>query len=349
MSARKTSGNADEWAECYSGNVGGVVLSDMTATPSATDYPRVYPGPGQQHNGSSGGCYIQGVAFSAGVYAQTSHARIEGLRFEGVDDNGFAVLISASSHVQARSMLAIDTGACVTAHVAGAGVITGHTAINCIAMNCKFSFTSDVLFGTGTASCHLECDNCTAKSSADPEAIAFSPYAEAISGSATATMTCKNCVGVNSAEGDFLAFTGGMGGTETATLVNTSCASSDATADDFGGTANLINQDPDDLFVDAAGGDFQPKPNSALIHTGANLIADFTQDMVGHERPSVGVWDIGALQYVPPYVEYDISYTYDAVGNRLTKVDVHEGTTTYVYDRANQLTSETSPLGNHRG
>jgi len=39
---------------------------------------------------------------------------------------------------------------------------------------------------------------------------------------------------------------------------------------------------------------------------------------------------------------YDITYTYDEVGNRLTKVD-SDATTTYSYDRANQLTAEERP------
>ena len=41
---------------------------------------------------------------------------------------------------------------------------------------------------------------------------------------------------------------------------------------------------------------------------------------------------------------YDITYSYDGVGNRLTKVDAGQ-TTTYTYDEGNELTVELAPAG----
>ena len=74
---------------------------------------------------------------------------------------------------------------------------------------------------------------------------------------------------------------GQIGGVATITCNN--CASEDGTADDFSGVDNLVDQDPDAFFTDAAGGDFSLIAGCPAIGTGKTL-STFTTDIAGVTR-----------------------------------------------------------------
>jgi hypothetical protein len=60
-------------------------------------------------------------------------------------------------------------------------------------------------------------------------------------------------------------------------------------------THSLIST-PALLFVDAANGNYQLKPGSPAINTGAFLDHDVPQDILGVSRPQFGAFDIGCLE-----------------------------------------------------
>ena len=81
-------------------------------------------------------------------------------------------------------------------------------------------------------------------------------------------------------------------------LTCTNCASSDGSADDHGGSGNLVNQTFS--FVDLAGGDFHlTSGDSGARDQGVDLSADpdlsFSDDIDGDTRG--GTWDIGADEF----------------------------------------------------
>jgi hypothetical protein len=83
------------------------------------------------------------------------------------------------------------------------------------------------------------------------------------------------------------------------TLTNTNCASSDATADDFGGSGNRVSQTF--TFVDAGSFDYHLASGDAGAKDfGTDLSGDtdmpFSDDIDGVTR--TGTWDIGADEFV---------------------------------------------------
>lgn len=105
------------------------------------------------------------------------------------------------------------------------------------------------------------------------------------------TITWKNCVGASHAGGgDFAdAATG-------SSITASENVSSDATADDFGGSGHSVSQSAASLFVNPGSGDLTPLASGALYDTGADLSASFTTDMFGTTRPQGAAWDIGAIE-----------------------------------------------------
>lgn len=148
--------------------------------------------------------------------------------------------------------------------------------INCLAHNCEY------------VGIHLEDStgylyNCTIQSC---------DYGVA---SESSTISAKNCLGDNNTTLDFVG-----GG-----LTNTNCASSDGTADDFGGANNKANLT---ITFDDAGGDDFHTSDSDIVGAGADLSGDgvlaFDDDIndgtmgaakAGETRSA---WDIGFDEYV---------------------------------------------------
>jgi hypothetical protein len=98
-------------------------------------------------------------------------------------------------------------------------------------------------------------------------------------------IVAKNCLGYSNSTADFDGLATGC----------TNCASSDATADDFGGSGNRVSQTF--TFVDGANGDYHLQAGDAgALAFGTDLTADantpFSDDIDGDTRPAS--WAIGA-------------------------------------------------------
>jgi hypothetical protein len=103
------------------------------------------------------------------------------------------------------------------------------------------------------------------------------------------TVTWKNCVAVSVMPSDFS--TDG-----TSTIVASNNCSGDATADDHGGTGDLVSQTAASLFANTAGFDFRPKNGSPLVNGGTDLSGNFTTDIMEATRPIGAAFDIGAFE-----------------------------------------------------
>ena len=73
------------------------------------------------------------------------------------------------------------------------------------------------------------------------------------------------------------------------------CMTSDGSADDWLGTAQLVNRLPADQFVSISGSvDLHLKPGADAVNAGKDLSVSFTDDIDGQSRPVAAAWDIGA-------------------------------------------------------
>ena len=88
-----------------------------------------------------------------------------------------------------------------------------------------------------------------------------------------------------------------IGGGDSITVGNN--ISTDATADDDGGTNHQISVDAADIWVDAANGDFRLVRGSKAKDKGV-AIAEVATDITGRRRPEGGAMDVGA--YLSPHV-----------------------------------------------
>ena len=89
----------------------------------------------------------------------------------------------------------------------------------------------------------------------------------------------------------------GDGGGWSGTFSNNACNTSSGT---FGICTHVMNAN--DIFVNAAGGDFHHKPTSPALNIGTTIGAVAT-DIEGHTRPQAGAYDLGAYEFttgVPP-------------------------------------------------
>lgn len=106
----------------------------------------------------------------------------------------------------------------------------------------------------------------------------------------TGTFTVTNAISMGNSSSDFRS----LAGTFTANYN----LSSDATADDWGGTGNLINITASNQFVSLTAGseDFHLKSGADAINAGTELSTSFTSDIDEGIRESL--WDIGADEYI---------------------------------------------------
>ena len=160
----------------------------------------------------------------------------------------------------------------------GFSLETSGTVRNCISMN-----TGRQGFTTSNTGVTLTVQNCTAINAG------YDGFA-AISGS---TLVATNCLAYSCGNGSTYFDFAGAG-----TMTLNYCASSDATADDFGGTGNRASQTF--TFVNDTGtytGDYHLASNDAGARDyGTSLAGTFTTDIDGQTR--TGTWDIGADEYV---------------------------------------------------
>jgi hypothetical protein len=101
------------------------------------------------------------------------------------------------------------------------------------------------------------------------------------------TIVAENNISFDNDDGDYE-----LAGTSVTANNN---ISSDATADDDGGTGHQIDVDVDDIFVDPDNYDFTLKVGSSARNAGAT-VASVTTDLLGVPRPQGTAYDIGALE-----------------------------------------------------
>lgn len=141
----------------------------------------------------------------------------------------------------------------------------------------------------------------------------INPFSAAATGdTSNVTVNIYNTVSMDNNGGpDFQSSTGGTGGTENVSLTNYNCASSDGTADDYGGSGNLVSQSASSFFNNAGSDDFTLKAGSNGILAGLNELPDVYRDVVAKRRQPSGNFDIGAFRYPFPQLSNGMIQFFD--------------------------------------
>lgn len=175
----------------------------------------------------------------------------------------------------------------------------------------NFSMKNCLLYGSGptntsiymntnmsdpiTCTSDLTVENCT-MTAGFSGGIYWQAYQGYVDHPLTQNTTIKSTYSGHSNGPDFFQDDGG-GSPTTFNTVVTASASSDSTADDWGGSGNLISKQRTDCFIDPAepGLNFNLKKDSPLRNTGTTTA--LTTDITGRTRPQEGTNDIGAFEY----------------------------------------------------
>jgi|2_EtaG_2_1085320.scaffolds.fasta_scaffold02697_5 parallel beta-helix repeat protein len=224
--------NADQHAECYAGfDMGSLSIQTWTSTPSASLYPRIYVADGEdRHDGSdqASGAYAN---LGINVYA-VPYTRIEGIAcgqsfyyYEGSTNCLLRDCLSDSIETYLYDVgdNSVTIENCIT---------TGVTGI--------YGYVGNWTSGTWTNTYVIR--NCTVAR----------VYGAPSAGSGY-TAVCDYSVENTIAHDDgILSALGGGGGTETMTwtAVN-NCLTTNGTADDYGGSDNLVDKTLNSLFTGA--------------------------------------------------------------------------------------------------
>jgi len=282
-------------AECYNdwdaGLSGATTIAGWTT--DAGNYIKIYAPVGERHNGKAmeNGNYT-GFTLKASskrtsiLYNQEDHTRIEGISID-LNDKRFCKGFAWDALTFIDKCIAFNNNASSSSHNRGfsSSLAGDKTRLsNCLAYDIDaYGFW----FCRHTEGRVYNCAaiNCKTGFYADKR---------------NASLYFKNCLSTGNSGYDF------QEKNNAGTINLEYCASEDATADDWGGTANRINQTFS--FVDSANDDFHlVGTDTGAQKQGTDLSSDpvfaFGADIDGDAR--TGIWDIGIDQLPLPAAPHD--------------------------------------------
>jgi len=307
---------ADQWAECYDGDLGILLISGWTATPTASLYPKIYAASGNKHDGTntaaSGAYIVIDGGTRRGIDNEISYLRVEDIQFDITNQTLTSYGIYSDNDVDNSNngrYLTVDSclfrsAGTSTTTLRGIYYRDEDTAYPagpvCIVKNCLFYGQDE-----SNGSCiYIYLDSDTSMSSADTmysevyycTGYQFGLYGVILksekNGSGVPTndciMTDNVMLGHDTADYGTSLVDGGL-----VNITRTYCVSEDVTADDEGGAGNLISKTPSNNWV-AVATDHTPKAGGDIIDAGI-AVSGIIIDALDTNR-STGFEDIGALQ-----------------------------------------------------
>lgn len=294
-------------ADCYEGgDLGGVTISSVTSGSTLV----IQAAAGNGHNGSlTDGAYIGGTG--SVVIQDTSSVQVLGLRFKR-ESTGPSSAIATSISTASVSGLVIDSclielitaagqnmsgvsigvsgdGLSVSARVSNNIVVNAGASTS--AVNYAFNFSS-VQFAsspTPTTATILAYNNVAVGNSKSAGGFRLARTQVIGTGSANLNVTLRN----NVSFGGTTAYSIVQTGNGIASIISSNNASSDSTADVFGGTGHIEGFTPAAEFSDPAA-DWSLLEESQFIEAGFDLSGTFTNDAFGNTRSapfSIGAWE----------------------------------------------------------
>ena len=297
-----SSTNDDPWhAECYSGVNMGAFEKGAWAEEPSTEAGRIkiYAAPGHEHDGSwstSSGAYS---SVTSGNNIKAYAQRLDYFTFEGLlllnSKNSSATILVSSSAT--GNKLEFKRMWCKNTHATPTGTNVYFSTNSSSAAVSDVTFENMVIW-RGTTGMYLAAGSNAPNS--DYTISNCTIYGVSVRGfhagftwgTQVDTLILQNMAIGESDTADFL-----IVGGDSITVGNN--ISTDATADDDGGSNHQINVDEDDIWVDAANGDFRLTADSKARGAGVTIAA-VTKDIVGTAVPQGADHDVGAYEYKIP-------------------------------------------------
>ena len=294
--------SADQWAECYGGaDLGPVTISGWTATPSASLYPRIYSEstqPTNRHTSytSQRGAYLRHGDGERGIYVQEEYVRIEWMTIWTETSTTPLAMIEATS---AANHLRVDS--CMFQPVAAVpqGILVNEAEPveiwnNIIALGSTMTaFTGIELNYTGGDSAK----SLSVKNNAVAKINSASNYDVGIkSTNSGGTRSVSDGFENNLVLGADTCFSH----TGWSSVEMNNNLSEDGTADDYGGSNNLVNQDEDEVYQkDSVYYEWGLAENSPARNAGKTLTEFSTDGAWAASRPYGSAWCIGPVEFSP--------------------------------------------------
>lgn len=271
--------------ECYDNGSSFNDYVTLDGSTTSSSYFRIIrPAVGNKHNGTPNtGVRFANTTAAHVFYINESYSQVQDLVAKST--------FSSASYFQVFYMHGVGsmTIGCIAYDSAnsGTGITAGFYAdanlagpVDCLSHNNEGAGFSLYIVSAGQ---NAFAYNCTATNNGAPGGFR--------AGGTAGTTTLKNCLASDNIT-DFVKVS-------TVSPVVTYCASKDATADDWAGAGNRINQTF--TFVDSANDNFHlASTDAGAINYGTDLSADgtfaFDDDIDGQTRTAP--WDIGADEYV---------------------------------------------------
>ena len=296
--------SAAQWAECYSGgNLGAVTLSGWSATPDASNYPRIYTASGHAHNGSvSSGAYVEATT---PISIAIAYTQIDGLRVKGTSNSNTAIsFLSSGTSKDSR----VDN--CIIHGTFQYGIIIGQSSTGVTSSN---YITNNLIIIDGTAGSSpagiyaYATDGASGTTNmyiynnsiyvANPSSLNNYGLRFANSASCTLNMTVENnvIIGAVTALNASITYAFNQITFNTGTKQFNNNISSDGTSDDFSGLNHQINASASSVFNDAANNVFSLTNTSIALDAG-KTVSEVTSDITGVSRPQGNSYDVGAFE-----------------------------------------------------
>ena len=291
-----SSTNADPWhAECYSGSdLDGFSKGAWAEEPSSEGGRiKIYAAPGHEHDGSWSSARGAYGSISSGWNINSYGQQLDYFTFEGIlflnsKNSTGTVLVSGGGggmKLELKRCWFYKTHVTVTGQNMYIQTNSSSDASDVLVENCIIrrgtvglyisTLTSSPAFVGTVRNCTIY--GCTVRG-----------LQTGFTAAVTNTFTLQNTIcGENPTHDFFVA--------NVDTLVIQNNISTDATADDDGGTGHQINVDEADIWVDAPNGDFRLVHGSKAKDKGV-AIAEVVTDITGVQRPQGGYHDCGAYE-----------------------------------------------------
>ena len=276
------------WAEFYSGSdLGALIITGWSDPPTAEAHRiKLYVASGHQHNGISGGATSSATASADLISIYMSFVTLDGLHADQNSTENYDAVHMGLFYVEGTTVercLIKSSGYYCVIGFGKAGAV--------------FNVRNNIMIKDGGAGSVCRCvggsaypvyniyNNIFTGAGADgPQD--YGLQTNIAKGNVDAV--AENNISFDNDDGDY-------------SLLGTSITannniSSDATADDYGGSGNLIDQTDTDILTDPSNDDFRLKSTSAAIGAGVT-IASVTTDILGTSRPKGGSYDIGPYEY----------------------------------------------------
>jgi hypothetical protein len=276
---------ADQWAECYDGgDLGEVVISGWSSTPTAVIYPRIYTPLAERHNARDDGtgAFISSTTGNS-IVNYVNYVQIDGIRMESTSTANSIISMVTSDGVIVENNLLIQKS---YANTANAIYIVDS---NPVSKTCDIQ--NNIVFGNGLLATGILILGIATTNPVETDSNIFNnTIIDVTSYGITGTKTeTSDTVTLNVVLRNNICGEGGLldiNWTNFDSIVSTNNITSDGTSDDNGGEGNLVNKPGSSQLINR--NTHARLLSSGEARDGGVALGSFSTDALGTTRVAGG-------------------------------------------------------------